>query len=365
MGKKRKISASSSTKKKRKKEEQKHEVVADAFLIRTYNPSMSAIERILTWCYQIKQNNIITDNSRTNCIGVKKTKIDFWISVDCTLPRVNSNTSDVIITNRGKKKKKRHKRVTCGASHNEAVPDNLSVKKQIIDTINNHAAFKNNLLLDQDIHFHEYQESNLLSLYPNLNEINIDRAYSNSRIKKENRCSLAWGMHVEAINYWYQQLKNCYRNIWVIEDDVGYSGNICNLIEYYNDEEEYANTDVITSHLTNVTKAWWWKDTCSKNYDRQYPMMVRFKSPEHVQRFSTIFLNHLHTLGVERGCHSWSESFVPTTCLADGFSLKFFNKSHIGSTYTWNGRVSKEQWHNICSSYSNRPKEKLYHALKF
>ena len=105
MGKKRKISASSSTKKKRKKEEQKHEVVADAFLIRTYNPSISAIERILTWCYQIKQNNIITDNSRTNCIGVKKTKIDFWISVDCTLPRVNSNTSDVIITNRGKKKK--------------------------------------------------------------------------------------------------------------------------------------------------------------------------------------------------------------------------------------------------------------------
>ena len=59
-----------------------------------------------------------------------------------------------------------------------------------------------------------------------------------TRIKKENRCSLAWGMHVEAINYWYQQSKNCYRNIWVIEDDVGYSGNICNLIEYYNNQNE-------------------------------------------------------------------------------------------------------------------------------
>ena len=99
-------------------------------------------------------------------------------------------------------------------------------------------------------------------MYPKLNEINSDKAYSNSRIKKRNGCSLAWGMHCEAINYWYRDeiinksntnsssnLDLYYKNIWVFEDDVGYSGNICNLLSYYKKKYGLFSEEFPNSHF--------------------------------------------------------------------------------------------------------------------
>ena len=336
----------------------------DAFLIRTYNPSTTAIQRILKWCIEIKNYNNNNNNQQ----------MDFWISIDCTLPRLNT-----ILNAKSKVDNHGRKRIECGVNHADTIA-NITVKEQIIDTVNTNVDFKNDIKIGTDIYFHEYTESDLISLYPKLNEINSDKAYSNSRIKKRNGCSLAWGMHCEAINYWYRDeiinksntnsssnhdLDLYYKNIWVFEDDVGYSGNICNLLSYYKNNEEYVNADVITSNLTNVKKRWFWRDTCSENYNINYPMKIRYQTQEHCQRFSSKFLNHLHMIGIEKGCHAWSESFVPTACLADGFILKFFEKSHIGPTYAWNGRVEAKEWEKIINSYSNRPRDKLYHALKY
>ena len=321
----------------------------DAFLVRTYNPSGEAVKRILKWCSEIKMD--------------KKVMTDVWVSIDCTLERP-STTSEI-----SKFRRKSGAKIYCGASHSDTDATKVSVKDQIVQAINNSSQYAH-LVVGNDIFFHEYTEKDMLYVYPTLESLNKDQAYSKSRIKSQNRCSLAWGFHTEAINCWYQEIakknarQNYYRHIWVVEDDVGYSGNICKFISYYSNDG-FNNADFITANLTHVDKLWHWKNTCSQAYNIKYPMPCRVKTKEHCQRISSTFLNCLHKLGKIDGCHAWSESYLPTICLVEGFSIRFLHKYHIGSVYEWDGRVSKRQWETICSSISNRPKDKLYHALKW
>lgn len=321
----------------------------DAFLIRTYNPSNSAVKRILKWCSEIKKD--------------KGMMTDVWVSIDCTIERPGTTAKE------SRSRRKVGAKIYCGASHSDAEATKVSAKEQIVNAINNFSEYQH-LIVGKDISFHEYTEKDMVCMYPALESLNEDQAYSKSRIKRQNRCSFAWGFHTEAVNCWYQEIvkkesrQNYYRHIWVVEDDVGYSGNICNFLRYYANNG-FDNADFITANLTHVNKLWHWKNTCSQAYSIKYPMACRVKTKEHCQRISSIFLNRLHKLGKIDKCHAWSESYVPTVCLALGFSIRFMNKFHIGAVYEWDGRVSKRQWETICSSISNRPKEKLYHALKW
>ena len=290
----------------------------ESILIRTYNPTLNQIKRILKWCISNKKDTI---------------KRDFWVSIDCTFPRP------------------------------------LSIKEKIIEEIRKLNKVNKVINLDTDIYFHEYKQSDLVLFYPALKPITLDKTVKEEY--RKNQRSIAWGMHIEPINYWYRKeiIKNndnntkYYNNIWVIEDDVGFSNSITNWISYYS-TNKYINTDVLTLNVDNISyKSLDFCHYASKNYDIKYQLNIRKKTKEHCQRLSTKFLNHLHYLGIEEGCHKWSEEFVPTCCIIHGFTFSLFEKNHIGEKYDWNKRVNQAEWERIKRNSSELGK--IYHALKF
>ena len=73
-----------------------------------------------------------------------------------------------------------------------------------------------------------------------------------------------------------------------MEDDVGYSGNICKFISYYSNDG-FNNADFITANLTHVDKLWHWKNTCSQAYNIKYPMACRVKTKNIANAYLQLF----------------------------------------------------------------------------
>ena len=307
-----------------------------AVLVRTYDPSRAAVERLLDWANELKV--------------AEELNVDLWISIDVTLRRPGSDGKQTAAD--GKKRK----RLRCGATHENHFDG--SVKDYI-----SKQALQRNLDVGKDIHVCEYTEADMLRLYPSLSVCAEKPAYVNSKIKKRGRCSLAWGFHVEAINYWFHtQPLQQYTFVWVVEDDVGFSGDFAGFISSYSSNEE----DLIYDTKTPVADSWYWRDVHSPYFSASFT--GRLVASEHVQRFSKKLLDCLHTLGKTHECHAWSESLVPTIACHEPYKFKTYSmrkKNHVGSIFQWDGRVTEQMWRRIVTGYSLRQKNKLYHALKW
>ena len=310
-----------------------------AVLVRSYNPSIAAVHRVLSWAEQLKDADELS--------------VDLWISIDVSLPRPGSagktNATDG-------KRRRTAKRLTCGATHGS------SYEGTVKDYIGKQASLCN-LKIGKDIHVCEYTEIDMLKLYPSLSLCAKKPAYVNSKIKRRGGCSLAWGFHVEAINYWFQtQQSQRYKFVWVVEDDVGFSGNFSEFISSYSANEE----DFIYDTKAPVTDAWHWRKVHTPYFNSSFENHL--VASEHVQRFSQKLLNRLHKLGTTHKCHGWSESLVPTIAFHEPYQFKTFSmrrKSHVGAIFKWDGRITEKMWSRISNGYSLRQKNKLYHALKW
>jgi len=216
--------------------------------------------------------------------------------------------------------------------------------------------------LEEGIHFniHQYCEADMIKQYPELALLKKEDIKINlvNEFKSPLNYSLAWGFHNEAINIWFQ-IHNRFKFVWVVEDDVGYAGNILNFVEHYE-----SNTDDLISHGSKSVDGWFWAETVSKKFADLIPIRKRVKVFEHVQRFSRQLLENIHLLGLE-GIVGWSEASTPTLC--DYLELKrgHLKKDHIGKEYSWDGRMSYDEWHHLLTKSSKRGTNKLYHALKF
>ena len=73
--------------------------------------------------------------------------------------------------------------------------------------------------------------------------------------------SLAWGLHAEALNVWYQHLQRKPSFVWCFEDDVGFSGSLetprCG-------PSDCGDADLITADVKlRPSEAWWWLEVHS------------------------------------------------------------------------------------------------------
>eukprot|EP00928_Gymnodinium_smaydae_P064864 TRINITY_DN48104_c0_g1_i1.p1 TRINITY_DN48104_c0_g1~~TRINITY_DN48104_c0_g1_i1.p1 ORF type:complete len:410 (-),score=24.87 TRINITY_DN48104_c0_g1_i1:123-1352(-) len=215
--------------------------------------------------------------------------------------------------------------------------------------------------------------------------------------------SLAWGFHAEAINLWFRQhnmdqkyradgsCNDClnYDFVWVLEDDVGFSGNLSTLIEHYASDD----SDLISAPgLDGVLKGedgfgrpkprvpgdwrwprditlnpdgWCWYFMRSANFRKRIEACgaEQRNTGEHVQRYSAKLLNELHAWSAQ-GAIAWSEMSVPTVCAAvPGLKPSVLDASLIGVPFSVCGRVSADAWDEIMQNTSMS--DRLYHALKF
>lgn len=234
---------------------------------------------------------------------------------------------------------------------------------------------------------HVFTESDLVGAYPALARECSARVDEGSRGRWRGWCSgsaehpasLAWGFHAEAINLWAQQQPaGAWDFCWVLEDDVGCSGDLGALLGAY----AGARADLVTDRVTSVafcsdsgrplraSRRWCWAETGSDHFLHLVARSRRRKASEHVQRFSRALLDELHALAtglsqLARGhavC-AWSEMGVPTLCAIAGFETRELDARHVGATYSFSGRVSQARWARLQAGGGDPPQ--LFHALKW
>ena len=189
--------------------------------------------------------------------------------------------------------------------------------------------------------------------------------------------SLAWGFHLEAVNLWVQQTrKDLFEYVWVLEDDVGFSGDLCSdfCTSYVMDASDlltgecFAVFQPLRTRSQALVSRWCWRATASDAFLSFVAPGERLKCAEHVQRFSRAFLDRLHELSIgasgQPPVAAWSEMGAPTLCRHLGLKTGHLLSEHIGAPYSFNGRVAQEEWADLLLR-RDHAKRRLYHALKW
>mmetsp|Transcript_29458 Transcript_29458/g.66567 ORF Transcript_29458/g.66567 Transcript_29458/m.66567 type:complete len:123 (+) Transcript_29458:575-943(+) len=104
-------------------------------------------------------------------------------------------------------------------------------------------------------------------------------------------------------------------------------------------------------------ETWCWYHTCSTEFVERIGGRPRLSSPEHVQRFSKRYLDTM-TSWLHSGATAWSEMLMVMLCESSGLTLGFLKPRHIGDPFSFEGRVTREQ-------FAAAPVGRFYHALKW
>ena len=210
------------------------------------------------------------------------------------------------------------------------------------------------------IRVHEYDEADMVRRYPVLRDLKRNSRLQESEEFQRGTHSLAWGLHAEALNAWYQSLERKPSFVWCFEDDVGFSGSLETLVDVV--KRDCGDADLVTADVKlRPSEAWWWLDVHSTAFAERYGDDV-YISREHVQRFSMRLLDRLHVLSLQR-VTCWSEALVPTIAHAEGFVVAELPR--LGTPFAHDGRVTAQEWDHITESHAGRRADRLYHALKF
>lgn len=181
--------------------------------------------------------------------------------------------------------------------------------------------------------------------------------------RRKQGVSVAWALHAEPICLWAHSTAGfAFDFVWVSEDDVGFSGDLpCFLRAYAADDADLVTNTASksTSYKPAVVKrgvvvrqaeGWFWHDAVSPAYAAAVPSHARYKTNEHLQRFSKKLLLTLDHLSGNMGITGWSEGSVVSLVLQRerGLTLRLFRPEHIGHTYSWAGRIMAREWTKIC-----------------
>ena len=216
--------------------------------------------------------------------------------------------------------------------------------------------------------------------------------------------SIAWGFHAEALCLWWRSVTRVPQesalqpgslipeHVWVLEDDVGFTAPLSELIDAYS--ESHADLITDTPQLSVPVSAtswavttegealhwtgWCWHDTCTEEYASLVPDECRFKTKEHAQRFSARLVEEMHRQ-CQAGCSAWSEQFACSLCLA--LARESLSHEEHGAARRWivepiwpstlppnpkeeygpSGHVSEEAYRRMCTD----TRGVLLHALKW
>lgn len=310
-------------------DDDEHGLLHTAILVRTHAPTPSMIDRILTWAAS-------AERSRTAC---------FCASVDVTSAQ--------------------------GRAAAAVLRSHLNSGHAIV---------------------HEYDADALVRAYPVLRHECQQRVEAASQRQwrswgahdrdghdKAPPPSLAWGFHLEAINLFVQAQSRRFDFYWVVEDDVGFTGDLCaDLCAAYTSDR----ADLVTSKISRVfqagrhgrptrvgpaVKRWIWSHAGSDAFLSRIAPADRVKSPEHCQRFSRRLLDECHRLARDERVSAWSEMATPTLCGLSGFEFAHLRTEHVGEPFAFHGRVSRQAWNGLESAdrAAHGKCSRLYHALKW
>lgn len=150
-----------------------------------------------------------------------------------------------------------------------------------------------------------------------------------------------------------------FNYIWVLEEDIGFSGDMNMFIKKY----DKIKSDLITTKY-DQTNYYWYK-CCTNEYMKLRISTIgekTYKTSEHIQRFSKKYFQDVNKL-LNNNIHSFSEHSSIEFCIFLNLTYHNIDENDIGYKFDWNTRLSKEEWNGIMKN--TQYKNKLYHSLKF
>ena len=219
---------------------------------------------------------------------------------------------------------------------------------------------------NKQVRIHKFTEEQMKQRYPELGKI-VENDEKNKEIwaRAAINKSLTWMFHWEAIALLNDDLRFKYQDwkyIWVIEDDVGYTGNIAQfLIEQF----KHSDADLIGKSFPrsppDAENTWLWKNFSSPEYVKFMDGQQQIANGEHCQRFSRRLFD-TWCEKMSQGIHAVSEMGTPMMVEKMGYKTQDLAKEDMG-LYSYDIAIDEKQWKEIESD----PKQarKLFHALKF
>ncbi|CAE7569864.1 cpr-5 [Symbiodinium sp. CCMP2592] len=210
-----------------------------------------------------------------------------------------------------------------------------------------------------------YKESDLTSMFPVLEDIRAalpDRQDVRDCFELPGPKSLAWAFHMESLLLWWRTALSGSKpkNVWVIEDDAAYSGDLLHFVKSYQTDE----SDLITHALRVAEPSWVWYHAGSAAFTQllQSSRQSRLRCAEHLQRWSCRLLGALDIFA-QRGIAAWSEMSVPTLARSASLIMASLHPEHVGAIFAFDGKVPEAAWPRLCQD--SRTKDRWWHALKW
>lgn len=201
---------------------------------------------------------------------------------------------------------------------------------------------------------------NVTEKYPNI--IEIPRIKCANIQKKQHRFFM-WAFHVEPIYIWYEQYGKEFDYVWIIEQDIGFSGNMYDFLGYFEDN----NSDLLSLNVMIQHKKWSSFNCATENYIEYREKMlgsnsICYQSNEYIQRWSKRLFYEIGKC-LKKDYHRFSESFPIEVVIMSNLTYDTFPDKFKSDKLQYFSRVTKQLW----KSYFTDPiyKNKLIHGLKF
>jgi hypothetical protein len=133
-------------------------------------------------------------------------------------------------------------------------------------------------------------------------------------VKKKDHMNIVWLIPLLNSQLWWNHVHGKYHHVWAMEDDTDRCGSIAELVEFYENDPEFADADLLSATISLKNQSWkhFWDTNpkCGEFLGEDN----RYFSHEHIQRYSNRFLNQVWKSGL-KGIHAISEMFTPSFCI--------------------------------------------------
>lgn len=198
---------------------------------------------------------------------------------------------------------------------------------------------------------------NVLNKFPNLNTIRVQSCVYKSILTSK----LISSFNTEHIYLW-SELNKEYNFLWIIEDNVGFSGNINKVLDYY--KNDYS--DLISLEPEIVDNGFKYSNCATLKYleykRKCFEDEVAYEIPMQVQRWSNKLLNSLKKY-LNKNYHRYGGAYAIEVALMDNLSTKTIDYKFIGNRFDDIKSVTYQMWLRIIND--NSTINKFYHPLKF
>ena len=225
------------------------------------------------------------------------------------------------------------------------------------------------LHLGRDVQIYWSSDRDLREVYPAIDDVQFPPV--TKRGHWSSRGPVYW-FFVECLSLWYHSLNDAgrapIRNIWLLEDDVGWSGsNIGDVVRTYENE----TCDLVTVNANRHPKkpgpsgSWMFTNASTSYFAEWVPRYEdKYSTRLQVQRYSARYLMAAHSLA-KAGVIAVSE--LSSASIVHRLRLTYCDMlgRSSGIPYLSYTRVNRDQWEQLCLKARHEKNPRFYHALKW